>query len=83
MRLFPLKLGVYNKESIVVFQAKTIPHLLEGKDLIGQAKTGSGKTLAFLMPAVELIYKLKFMPRNGTGGFMSAFQSLFLLGGVF
>jgi len=48
-------------------QAKTIPHLLEGKDLIGQAKTGSGKTLAFLLPAVELIYKLKFMPRNGTG----------------
>uniref|UniRef100_A0A8C6YK43 ATP-dependent RNA helicase n=1 Tax=Nothoprocta perdicaria TaxID=30464 RepID=A0A8C6YK43_NOTPE len=29
--------------------------------------TGSGKTLAFLIPAVELIYKLKFMPRNGTG----------------
>ena len=55
---------------IVVFQAKTIPHLLEGKDLIGQAKTGSGKTLAFLLPAVELIYKLKFMPRNGTGRFM-------------
>ncbi len=48
-------------------QAKTIPHLLEGKDLIGAAKTGSGKTLAFLVPAVELIYKLKFMPRNGTG----------------
>jgi ATP-dependent RNA helicase DDX18/HAS1 len=48
-------------------QAKTIPHLLEGKDLIGAAKTGSGKTLAFLLPAVELIYKLKFMPRNGTG----------------
>eukprot|EP00128_Syssomonas_multiformis_P011292 Colp12_sorted_trinity150504_noHs@32044 len=31
------------------------------------AKTGSGKTLAFLIPAVELLYKLKFMPRNGTG----------------
>merc|ERR1712038_485385 len=29
--------------------------------------TGSGKTLSFLIPAVELIYKLKFMPRNGTG----------------
>ncbi len=28
---------------------------------------GSGKTLAFLVPAVELMYKLKFMPRNGTG----------------
>lgn len=47
-------------------QAKSIPHLLEGRDLVGSAKTGSGKTLAFLVPAVELIYKLKFMPRNGT-----------------
>ena len=48
-------------------QARTIPQLLEGRDLVGAAKTGSGKTLAFLLPAVELIYKLKFMPRNGTG----------------
>ena len=48
-------------------QAKTIPHLLEGRDLVGAAKTGSGKTLSFLLPAIELIYKLKFMPRNGTG----------------
>ena len=46
-------------------QAKSIPHLLEGRDLVGKAKTGSGKTLAFLIPAVELIFKLKFMPRNG------------------
>lgn len=37
------------------------------RDLVGNAKTGSGKTLAFLIPAVELLYKLKFMPRNGTG----------------
>ncbi|XP_055848743.1 probable ATP-dependent RNA helicase pitchoune [Episyrphus balteatus] len=48
-------------------QAKSIPPLLEGRDLVGAAKTGSGKTLAFLIPAVELIYKLRFMPRNGTG----------------
>ncbi|XP_066252520.1 probable ATP-dependent RNA helicase pitchoune isoform X2 [Euwallacea similis] len=48
-------------------QSRSIPHLLEGRDLVGAAKTGSGKTLAFLIPAVELIYKLKFMPRNGTG----------------
>lgn len=32
---------------------------------MGAAKTGSGKTLAFLLPAVELLYKLRFMPRNG------------------
>lgn len=47
-------------------QAKAIPPLLEGRDLVGAAKTGSGKTLAFLIPAIELINKLKFMPRNGT-----------------
>ncbi|KAL4707301.1 hypothetical protein ACJJTC_019839 [Scirpophaga incertulas] len=48
-------------------QSKAIPPLLEGRDLVGAAKTGSGKTLAFLIPAIELIYKLKFKPRNGTG----------------
>lgn len=46
-------------------QAKAIPKLLEGRDLRGTAKTGAGKTLAFVIPAVELIYKLKFKPRNG------------------
>ena len=34
-------------------QDKCIPHLLEGRDLIGQARTGSGKTLAFAVPMVE------------------------------
>jgi len=44
---------------------KTIPPLLEGRDLISAAKTVSGKILAFLIPTVELIYKVKFMPCNG------------------
>lgn len=48
-------------------QHRSIPYLLEGRDLMGAAKTGSGKTLAFLIPAIELIYKCRFMPRNGTG----------------
>ncbi|UJR10738.1 hypothetical protein I4U23_014926 [Adineta vaga] len=48
-------------------QAKSIGPLLEGRDLLASAKTGSGKTLAFLIPVVELMYKLRFMPRNGTG----------------
>ena len=48
-------------------QARTIPPLLAGKDVLGAAKTGSGKTLAFLLPAIELLYSLKFKPRNGTG----------------
>jgi ATP-dependent RNA helicase DDX18/HAS1 len=48
-------------------QRRGIPPLLAGKDVLGAAKTGSGKTLAFLIPAVEMLYSLKFKPRNGTG----------------
>lgn len=48
-------------------QAKTIPPLLAGRDVLGAAKTGSGKTLAFLIPAIEMLYSLRFKPRNGTG----------------
>ena len=36
-------------------QAQTIPPLLEGKDVVGQACTGSGKTLAFGLPMMEYI----------------------------
>ncbi|KAK8489571.1 hypothetical protein V6N13_123355 [Hibiscus sabdariffa] len=48
-------------------QARAIPPLMIGKDVLGAARTGSGKTLAFLVPAVELLYNLRFTPRNGTG----------------
>ncbi|MCO5583988.1 hypothetical protein L7F22_037906 [Adiantum nelumboides] len=48
-------------------QARSIPPLLTGKDVLGAARTGSGKTLAFLIPSVELLYHAHFMPRNGTG----------------
>ncbi|RCH78945.1 ATP-dependent RNA helicase, partial [Rhizopus stolonifer] len=48
-------------------QAKTIPPLLEGRDVLGAAKTGSGKTVAFMIPAIELLLRHKFKARNGTG----------------
>ncbi|KAJ3103101.1 ATP-dependent RNA helicase [Phlyctochytrium planicorne] len=48
-------------------QARSIPPAMTGRDILGAAKTGSGKTLAFLIPAIELLCKLKFKPRNGTG----------------
>ncbi|CCD24020.1 ATP-dependent RNA helicase HAS1 NDAI_0C03600 [Naumovozyma dairenensis CBS 421] len=54
-------------ESLTPVQARTIPPLMAGRDVLGAAKTGSGKTLAFLIPAIELLYSLKFKPRNGTG----------------
>jgi superfamily II DNA/RNA helicase len=31
-------------------QARAVPPLLVGRDLLGAARTGSGKTLAFLIP---------------------------------
>lgn len=36
-------------------QRKTIPLLLENKDIIGQSETGSGKTFAYLLPIFEKI----------------------------
>lgn len=34
-------------------QAQTIPHLLEGRDVLGQASTGTGKTAAFALPLLS------------------------------
>jgi ATP-dependent RNA helicase DeaD len=36
-------------------QEQTIPLLLEGRDLVGQAQTGSGKTGAFALPLLQRI----------------------------
>lgn len=35
-------------------QERSIPSLLAGRDLVGQAQTGSGKTLAFAVPIAEV-----------------------------
>ena len=36
-------------------QAACIPHLLDGRDIIGQAQTGTGKTAAFALPILSRI----------------------------
>ena len=36
-------------------QATAIPHLLEGRDLLGLAATGTGKTAAFALPLIQLM----------------------------
>ncbi len=40
-------------ETPTPIQARAIPFLLAGRDLIGQAQTGTGKTAAFALPLIE------------------------------
>ncbi len=37
-------------------QQQALPHLLEGRDVIGIANTGTGKTAAFLLPLINKAY---------------------------
>ena len=50
-------------ETMTPIQASTIPVLLEGKDIIAQAKTGSGKTAAFGIPLIHTINTKKRNPQ--------------------
>ncbi len=42
-------------ESPSPIQAQSIPPLLEGRDLLGQAQTGTGKTAAFALPLLSRV----------------------------
>ena len=44
-------------------QAQTIPPLLQGKDVLGQAQTGTGKTAAFALPLLARIDLQKRVPQ--------------------
>ena len=48
-------LGDVGYESPSPIQAATIPSLLEGRDVLGQAQTGTGKTAAFALPILSRI----------------------------
>ncbi len=56
-----LKLAIANKNYIYPspIQDKSIPHSLEGRDILGIADTGTGKTAAFLIPILNKIIKDK------------------------
>ena len=44
-------------------QARTIPCLLKGRDVLGQAQTGTGKTAAFALPLLQRIDIAKRQPQ--------------------
>ncbi len=44
-------------------QVQTIPHVLAGRDLMGQAQTGTGKTAAFALPLLSRIDLKKLEPQ--------------------
>jgi ATP-dependent RNA helicase DeaD len=50
-------------ESPSPIQAATIPVLLSGADMLGQAQTGTGKTAAFALPALTRIDLTKHEPQ--------------------
>jgi superfamily II DNA/RNA helicase len=56
-----LKLAIANKNYIYPspIQDKSIPHALEGRDILGIADTGTGKTAAFLIPILNKIINNK------------------------
>lgn len=58
LRLSPTTLQTLERlgfDTPTPIQAAALPSLLDGRDVIGQARTGSGKTLAFGIPAIELV----------------------------
>ena len=44
-------------------QARIIPHMLEGVDVLGQAQTGTGKTAAFALPILARLDLKKKLPQ--------------------
>ena len=46
-------------------QEQAIPHLLEGKDLLGCAQTGTGKTAAFTLPLLQEMCQTNITPPKG------------------
>jgi len=50
-------------ETPTPIQAQTIPLLLEGRDVVGQAQTGTGKTAAFALPLLSCLDLNRKLPQ--------------------
>lgn len=53
-------------------QEKSIPHILQGKDICGSAQTGTGKTASFAVPMLQLLFNSKAHQRKGLKGLILA-----------
>jgi ATP-dependent RNA helicase RhlE len=60
----PLQRALKTQEYTVPtpIQAQAIPHLLEGRDLLGVAQTGTGKTAAFALPMLQRLADNRVAP---------------------
>ena len=64
LRLAEPILRAISYSSPTPIQAQAIPHVLQGRDVMGCAQTGTGKTAAFAMPILHHLFK---SPRPGGG----------------
>lgn len=56
-------------------QAQVIPHILEGKDIMGSAETGTGKTASFTLP---MLHRLQPHENSGTSPAKHPLRALIL-----
>ena len=62
LKLMPSILRVLEEENYnepTPIQTRSIPLILDGKDVLGSAQTGTGKTAAFAIPIIQNISNLK------------------------
>ncbi|HCR96605.1 MULTISPECIES: DEAD/DEAH box helicase [Halomonas] len=66
LALLPAVLSAVEAQGYVTpspIQAQTIPALLEGRDMLGQAQTGTGKTAAFALPLLSRLELQRRVPQ--------------------
>jgi ATP-dependent RNA helicase RhlE len=67
MNIDPMILKALKAENYEIptdIQAKAIPPILEGRDVLGCAQTGTGKTCAFAVPTLQRLSKNRTAPKG-------------------